>query len=72
MDAQSRMLAMAYRIEHRHSDGSWGEMVEDRAPRSPAESDPERGWANHRIFRCTSCDTSVTLIDEDGSPPGSS
>ena len=30
MDAQARMLAMAYRIDHRHADGSWGEMVEDR------------------------------------------
>ena len=68
MDAQSRMLAMAYRIYHRHAYGSWVEMFEDRSPHSPAESDPERGWANHRIFRCTSCDSSVTVIDEEGSP----
>ena len=24
-------LELAYRIEHRHKDGSWGEMVEDRS-----------------------------------------
>jgi hypothetical protein len=69
MDAQSRMLAMAYRIDHRHADGSWGEMVEDRTHHSPADHDPERSWANHRIFRCTSCDTSVTLVDEEGNQP---
>jgi hypothetical protein len=62
------MLAMAYRIDHRHADGSWGEMVEDRTPHSPAENDPERSWAKHRIFRCTSCDSSVTVVDEEGSP----
>ena len=71
MDAQARMLAMAYRIDHRHADGSWGEMVEDRTRHSPADVDPERRWANHRIFRCTSCDSSVTLVDEEGSPAAS-
>jgi hypothetical protein len=69
MDAQARMLAMAYRIDHRHADGSWGEMVEDRTHHSPA--DPERSWANHRIFRCTSCDSQVTVVDEEGSPAAS-
>ena len=57
---------IAYRIEHRHRDGSWGEMIEDRAHHAPADHDPERGWARGaRIFRCTSCEDDVTLL-----PPG--
>jgi hypothetical protein len=61
---------LAYKIEHRHKDGSWGEMIEDRAHHDPADHDPERGWGIRRIFRCTSCDESATLIPgEESSPP---
>jgi hypothetical protein len=70
MDASARIVEMAYRIDHRHSDGSWGEMVEDRSHHSPANHDPERNWSLRRIFRCTSCEESVTLIPgEEGGPP---
>ena len=63
-------LEFAYRIEHRHKDGSWGEMVEDRAHHDAADHDPERRWGLGRIFRCTSCDESVTLIPgEELTPP---
>jgi hypothetical protein len=61
---------LRYRIEHRHKDGSWGEMVEDRSHHGPADHDPERGWGLRRIFRCTSCDEAVTLNPgEEASPP---
>jgi hypothetical protein len=67
---QLRILEVAYRIDHRHKDGSWGEMVEDASHHGPAEHDPERGWARGRIFRCTSCDESVTVVPgEEGGPP---
>ena len=64
-------LEYIYRVEHRHKDGSWGEMVEDRSHHSPADHDPERGWGLRRIFRCTSCDEAVTLNpgEESSSPP---
>lgn len=60
-----RTLEIAYRIDHRHKDGSWGEMVEDRAHHDPAAHDPERRWSMRRIFRCTSCDEAVTLVPGD-------
>ena len=58
---------LRYRVEHRHKDGSWGEMVEDRAHDS-SDHDPERAWEKRRIFRCTSCDEAATLTPgEEGS-----
>ena len=68
MDAQARIVEMAYRIDHRHPDGSWGEMVEDRSHQSPADHDPERKWSRFRIFRCTSCEASVAIANEEGVP----
>jgi hypothetical protein len=68
---QARIVEMALRIEHQHSDGTWGEMIEDHRPHhSPANHDPERRWGFHRIFRCTSCDEAVTIASGDeGEPP---
>ncbi len=57
-----------YKIEHRHKDGSWGEMVEDRSRHSAVDHDPERKWSAFRIFRCTSCNASVTIVSDDGVP----
>jgi hypothetical protein len=68
MDAQARILEMAYRIDHRHPDGSWGEMVEDRSHQNPADNDPEKGWRKFRIFRCTSCDEEVAIANSAGIP----
>jgi hypothetical protein len=56
-----RTIQMTYRVEHGHRDGSWGEMVETRSPHDAAESDPERGWGQRRIFRCATCDESVAV-----------
>jgi hypothetical protein len=65
-----RTFEILYRIEHRHHDGSWGEMVEDRAHHSPSDHDPERSWSLRRIFRCTSCEEAVTVIPgEEGGVP---
>jgi hypothetical protein len=54
------MLELQYRIEHRHADGSWGEMVEE-PHHDAAAHDPERGWSARRAFRCTRCGELVTL-----------
>ena len=68
---QSRIVEMALRIEHRHSDGSWGELQEERTADSPANHDPERAWGFRRIFRCTSCGDAVTVIEgEEGGDVG--
>ena len=67
---QSRIAESALRIEHRHSDDTWGEMQEERSHHDPADHDPERGWSIRRVFRCTSCPDSVTVFDgEVGGPP---
>jgi hypothetical protein len=64
------LFELQYRLEHRHKDGSWAEMVEDRAHHDVADHDPERGWNLRRIFRCTSCDEAATVFPgEEASPP---
>ena len=61
-------LEYMYRVQHRHKDGSWGDLIEDRAHHDPSDHDPERGWSLGRIFRCTSCPDAVTLIPGDETP----
>jgi hypothetical protein len=51
-----------YRLEHRHKDGSWAQMVEDRSHHSPAEHDPERAWSRGHFFRCKTCDETAIII----------
>ena len=64
-----RLLQLQYRVEHEHSDGSWGQLVEDRS-RDASANDPERSWALRRIFRCTTCGDVVTLTPgEETAPP---
>jgi hypothetical protein len=58
---QQRYIQMELMIRHRHDDGSWGEMVEDRSHHDPADHDPERRWGIGRIFRCTSCTEAVAV-----------
>jgi hypothetical protein len=66
----ARIREIEFQISHRHNDGSWGRMEERPAHHDAAEHDPERSWSRRRIFRCTSCEESVTLIPgEEGGPP---
>jgi hypothetical protein len=58
---QVRSVELQYRIEHRHPDGSWSEMTEVRPHHDPADHDAERSWGLRRLFRCSSCDETVTL-----------
>jgi hypothetical protein len=58
---QSRSVELQYRIEHRHPDGSWSEMAEERRPHDAADDDQERSWGLRRFFRCPRCDEQVTL-----------
>ena len=53
------------RSQHRHKDGSWGEMAE--APRAPRRGGARQGalWGIRRLFRCTSCDE-----ERDAAPAG--
>ncbi len=67
----ARLVEMEFRISHSHNDGSSSPMVE--VPHhDPAAHDPERHWGFRRIFRCTSCEETITIEpgsgDEDPGP----
>jgi hypothetical protein len=63
---QLRFVESAYRIQHQHRDGSWSPMFEEEEPtqlhHTPTEHDPERGWLRGRIFRCKTCDETMTVV----------
>ncbi len=55
-------LATALRLEHRHADGSWSALEPRPSHHDPAENDPERDWANGRIYLCTTCSEEVRVV----------
>ena len=64
----ARTAELQYRIEHRHEDGSWSPMIEERDHHDAAEHDPERLWGTGRLFRCTKCDEGVLIEPEEEKP----
>jgi hypothetical protein len=66
----SRSRELEYRITHRHKDGAWGEMAEVPSHHTSVEHDPERGWGDGKLYKCTSCDewAMVRKVDEQGRP----
>jgi hypothetical protein len=71
MDPNLR-IAQEFRIEHRHSDGSWSPL--EPIHHDSAAHDGERSWLKRTIFRCTTCDEQISVTvdsEESGSPqPG--
>lgn len=67
-DRQIEMLELQMR--HRHSDGGWGEMVEQRRHYDPSDHDVERDRPEGRVYRCEGCDQEVTIVpgSEGGAP----
>ena len=67
-----RFVETAYRLQHQHGDGSWSPMEEEsRGHHTSVEHDPERSWLRGRIFRCSSCGETATIVPgSEGSPPG--
>lgn len=62
---QIRFVESAYQIQHQHRDGTWGVMEEvEPSPlhHTSAEHDPERNWLRGRVFKCKTCDASVTIV----------
>jgi hypothetical protein len=66
---QLRFVETQYRLEHRHDDGSWAPMVEQPRHHSAVEHDPEHSWGIRRIFRCTRCEETATIIAGDEGAP---
>jgi hypothetical protein len=58
MDPNLR-IAQEFRIEHRHADGSWSPL--EPIHHGSADHDPERSWPKRTIYRCTSCEDTITL-----------
>jgi hypothetical protein len=67
---QIRFIQSDLRIQHRHDDGSWGDMIEERPHEDAAEHDIERAWATGRIFRCSSCADAITVVPTGAEDPG--
>jgi hypothetical protein len=63
MDPNLR-IAQEFRIEHRHSDGSWSPL--EPAHHDSAAHDGERSWLRRTIFRCADCSATVTVTEGDG------
>jgi hypothetical protein len=61
-----RILELELRISHRHNDGTNSPMVEVTEHHDAAEHDPERQWGIRRIFRCVSCEETVTIESRPG------
>ena len=59
---------MLLRLEHRHSDGSWSTLEPRPDHHDPAELDPERAWANGRVYACIKCDEQVRVSDISNEP----
>ena len=56
--------ADAFRMEHRHRDGSWAPL--ERVPHDAADHDAERSWLRRGVFRCTQCAQQVEVTIEPG------
>ena len=54
---QGRLLELE--LQHRHSDGSWGDM--EATPDDPANHDPERHWDEGQLFVCKACGEQVRV-----------
>jgi hypothetical protein len=52
------------RVQHRHSDGTWGELAQRPSHHDPADHDPEHDWAEGRLYVCTTCDEEVRVLEE--------
>ena len=47
----SRMGEALIRLDHRHTDGTWGTLERRQEHHDPSAHDPEAGWARGRRLR---------------------
>ena len=57
------------RLQHSHGGNDWHDMHEVTSAHDSAESDPERSWAQGRIFRCSTCEDEIRIVGSDEAPP---
>lgn len=56
-------LESVLRLEHRHDDGTWSALEPRPSHHDAADHDPERDWANGRIYVCVTCNEEVRVSD---------
>ncbi|MBI3748476.1 MAG: hypothetical protein HY262_06490 [Chloroflexi bacterium] len=59
-------LESIIRLEHRHDDGTWATFEPRPIHHDPADHDPERDWANGRIYVCATCNEEIRVADVAG------
>ena len=47
-------------MQHVHDDGSWHDM--EQVDVEAATNDPERGWVRGVIYKCTTCDEHIRVV----------
>jgi len=57
-----------FRLEHRHNDGSWSALEPWTGAHDPADLDPERAWANGRIYKCAACEEEIRVTEATDEP----
>jgi hypothetical protein len=60
-----RIAELRLRIQHRHSDGTWGSLEPTSEHHDPAAHDPEREWAEGTIYVCKACGDEVLVSAAD-------
>ena len=58
----SRLAEANFRLQHRHSDGSWSPLEPAPDHHDAAQHDAERAWATGKIYVCTTCDEQVRVV----------
>ena len=58
---QAQMREAVFRLEHRHSDGSWSPLERRPQHHDAAEHDPERTWTGGQLYACPDCDEQVIV-----------
>jgi hypothetical protein len=67
-----RITELTLRLEHRHADGSWGELEPRRSHHDAADHDPEQEWGSRTIYICRTCgeEVAVSTVDDPSKPRG--
>ena len=50
-----RISELSLRIQHRHTDGTWGDLEPSDEHHDPAEHDPEQEWGTGTLYLCKAC-----------------
>lgn len=65
-----RAVEFDLQLRHRHGDGTWADMEAVPEHQHPAQHDPERDWSRWRLFRCRTCEETLSVRRSDIEQPG--